>query len=460
MSQETTEKNNISVVDFDEAVSLAKRLKNGEKLSKKEMNRLARAGKILAECVEKWKSEGIFDAYINNYIESFNQKNGTSFDSLEEIEKYNREKDPESQDEELEKVVREITINNVVRPKELVHCTDAITREIFQNLATIPKGTKDYSGHAVKLGKGKKGKAINAIVAVNYNHVFATMGYDKDFPVLNASGKIIHRAVVSCWCAGNTVITYKMIARALTGKIDDDDYDIPEDIFKMIQDGLDQLRGLLVIMNDSPKFQRKRPILDFDQLDGENIRVIMNGKEIDVDKVGVIEVLKEPILLEWAKVNGNEIDTRDITLQDVPGLYNNRESILLKNCLYERIIAMNSEYKRTGKVKQRQININSIFDYIAQGDKDLKEKLKDPNKKYDILDKAEKILAYWGEKPPRGRTSKKKAKTSSKKKKRTPKEILFYDCEFIKKPGSKREYHAIKINFIKSEKIETKKDSE
>ena len=105
----------------------------------------------------------------------------------------------------------------------------------------------------------------------------------------------------------------------------------------------------------------------------------------------------DPLLLKWSRANGNELDTRDITLLDVPKINNTDESLLLKMCLYRRLIKMRNifERKKAGKYEladnQRTIRYDYVYAELGLTDPDA-------NKRRKLKDKIDKCMKYWKEK--------------------------------------------------------------
>lgn len=402
---ETTEKRVRSAqeIDFREIKELTKRAEEGDEVAKQEVSIVAheieKSGlvELLTDNLltdERRKDLSDFSrAIIKNYIEVFNRIHETDFDSLDQIEDYLKKKEL-SPEVDFEEIVE----TTVIRPKDFVHTLGRLTDKVFSNELTVQKGQKKKRG--VYLDKKK---TISIFATVNYDKVIEDLGANAKVPELTEDDRQVLDGIITNLVAGNNIMTYDMIYRGFSGKIDNGDIYIPDEIYSMIDTALDHFRGILRIDNQ-PEVEIKgntvdriifdEPILHFSRLQ----RATINGKNIDGEKIGLIVVYDFPSIYKLAQANGNEIDTRDIKLLDVPKINNTPENLKLKRYLYNRVIAMRNNYER--KVLQshkqmtlsRKILFSSVFEYIgAEVDKSNAGR----KKKEKVVKKIESILNYW-----------------------------------------------------------------
>lgn len=386
-------------IDFREIEELTKRAEAGDEVAKQEVSNVAKVIKDsgLIESVAdqitddmKDKLSDFAQGIVENYIEVFNRIHETDFDSLDQIEDYLKEK-------ELSSGVNfeEIVETTVIRPKDFVHTLGRLTDKVFSNELTLQEGQK---GKKKRVTLDKK-RTISIFASVNYDKVLEDLGSKAKVPELTEDDRQVLDGIITNLVAGNNIMTYDMIYRGFSGKIDNGDIYIPDEIYQMIDTALDHFRGVLMIDN-SPEVEAKgqkidkiifdEPILHFSRLR----KATINGKDIDGEKIGLIVVYDYPSLFKFAQANGNEIDTRDIKLLDVPKVNNTPENLKLKRYLYNRVISMRNNYER--KVLQghkqmtlsRKILFSSVFEYIEASGSDRK-------RKYKIVQKIESILNYW-----------------------------------------------------------------
>lgn len=399
---ETTERRvrSASEIDYREIEELTKKAEAGDEVAKQEIANIAKVIKDsgLFESITDLVFSGdmgeklsdLARDIVSNYIDAFNRIHETNFDSLEQIEEYLKEKEV-SDEVNFEDIVE----TTVTRPKDFVHTLGRLTDKVFSNELTLQKG---QSGKKKRLTLDKK-KTISIFASVNYDKVLKDLGERAKIPELTEDDRQVLDGIITNLVAGNNVMSYDMIYRGFSGKIDNGDIYIPDEIYRMIDTALDHFRGVLMIDN-TPEVETKgakatrisfdSPILHFDRLQ----KATINGKEIDGEKLGLIIVYDYPSLYKFAQANGNEIDTRDIKLLDVPKVNNTPENLKLKRYLYNRVIAMRNNYERNVLQKHRTMTLSrkilfsSIFEYIGASGSDRK-------RKYKIVQKIESILDYW-----------------------------------------------------------------
>ena len=222
-------------------------------------------------------------------------------------------------------------------------------------------------------------------------------------PELNQLDYSVHDAIITQLNAGNQVMSYDMIYRAMTGKVDGK-VTVPDEARKIIDEALDKFRGTFNLVynyvdeNGNETTERyDEPLVSYRRLVKEekiNGKVISGGIAILSDADGA---RLEPPLLRWARFNGNEIDTRDITLLDVPRLNNGDESFTIKMCLYRRLISMRNIFERKYHSRKeipdnkRSIRYDYIYEALGLSDPD-------KNKRRLIKDKIDRCMTYWKEK--------------------------------------------------------------
>ena len=403
---ETTERRvrSASEIDYREIEELTKKAEAGDEVAKQEIANIAKVIKDsgLIESITDLVFSGnmgeklsdLARDIVSNYIDAFNRIHETNFDSLEQIEEYLKEKEV-SDEVNFEDIVE----TTVTRPKDFVHTLGRLTDKVFSNELTLQKG---QSGKKKRLTLDKK-KTISIFASVNYDKVLKDLGERAKIPELTEDDRQVLDGIITNLVAGNNVMSYDMIYRGFSGKIDNGDIYIPDEIYRMIDTALDHFRGVLMIDN-TPEVETKgakatrisfdSPILHFDRLQ----KATINGKEIDGEKLGLIIVYDYPSLYKFAQANGNEIDTRDIKLLDVPKVNNTPENLKLKRYLYNRVIAMRNNYERNVLQKHktmtlsRKILFSSVFEYLGIT---LDKSNAGRQRKIKITQKIESILNYW-----------------------------------------------------------------
>ena len=294
------------------------------------------------------------------------------------------------------KTTEEALTELITYPKDYVTTVDRVSKQIFSNELTRPLDAEAGSLWEVRLDGSKSGKVF-ARAAIDYKELIES-GKLTHLPTLTAKHYIVHDAIITQLLAGNRKMSYEMIYRAMTGKVTGK-VEVPDDMIEFIDESL-----LLFSSRVQLKYKGKNPDGDEIDVDFDEPLVTFNraSARLNGKLVGKVVVVPEdtrfdPLLLKWARVNGNEIDTRDITLLDVPRLNNGDESLLLKMCLYRRLFTMRNAFERVKKSKQELAeNLRTIrydFVYDALG---ISEPNKDKRKL--IKDKIDRCMSYWKEK--------------------------------------------------------------
>lgn len=289
---------------------------------------------------------------------------------------------------------KELTL--AVRPTDYVTTVDRVTKKIFGNELVKKIDSAPDARYNVRLDvKGK----VRARVAIDYKDLLSKSNI-VELPKLNERDYNVHDAIITLLLAGNRVMSYDMIYRAMTGKVSGK-IRVPDEARKTIDEALDKFRGTLKLEYEYTDKNGKRVILSFDEplvtfqrvKDQEKI----NGKIINGGIRLANDTRLDPPLLRWARFNGNEIDTRDITLLDVPRLNNGEESFAIKMCLYRRLISMKNSFERVKKSKyelaanQRTIRYDYVYEAIGLENPD-------KNKRRLVKDKIDRCMSYWQDK--------------------------------------------------------------
>lgn len=299
--------------------------------------------------------------------------------------------------ETKKKPQRESDVVLAKRPTKYVTPVDKVTKQIFSN-SDITRIVDDDG--LVPITLGRKGNAI-ARVAIDYKDLLSK-GNISEIPKLNQMDYSVLDAIISLYCAGNRLMTYDMIYRAMTGKIYGK-VEVPDEVKSLIDEALDKFRGIFKLEYEYTDENGEKVMRFIDEpfLTYQRVKdVYVNGKIIKDGAIRLSDDAKlAPPALRWARLNGNEIDTRDITLLDVPRLNNSEESFLIKNYCYRRIINMRNAFERIKKSrselaeKERNIRLDSLCSEIGL---DFEKLTRD--KKHDIKTKLDKIFGHWKEK--------------------------------------------------------------
>lgn len=291
-----------------------------------------------------------------------------------------------------------------VRPKNYVTTVDRLTKKIFSNEITLAKDEDPNSLCEVRLDD--KGNVF-VYSALNYQELLSN-GEIQKIPKMTDWDYGVHDAIATLISSGNRVMSYDMMYRAMTGKITGK-VTVTDEIRKDIDAALDKFRGTFraeydYANEDGETITRTydEPLVTFQRITD---RVKVNGKIITGGIRLPDDTKYDPPLLKWARENGNEIDTRDITLLDVPKLNNGDESYVIKMCLYRRIISMRNEFERKkgGKYELTDNRRTIRYDYVYAAlheefqDQEGKSIYQDPdtNKRRLLKDKIDRCMKYW-----------------------------------------------------------------
>lgn len=301
-----------------------------------------------------------------------------------------------------------------VRPKNYVTTVDRLTKQIFSNEITLAKDDPPDFLCEVRLDDNGN---VCVYSALNYQELLSS-GEIQKIPKMTDWDYGVHDAIATLISSGNRVMSYDMMYRAMTGKITGK-VTVTDEIRKDIDAALDKFRGTFRAEYDYTNEDGElvtrtydEPLVTFQRITD---RVKVNGKIITGGIRLPDDTKYDPPLLKWARENGNEIDTRDITLLDVPKLNNGDESYVIKMCLYRRIISMKNkfEHKNKKQKKQKQSEYDLVeklrtirYDYVYAAlheefqDQEGKSIYQDPdtNKRRLLKDKIDRCMKYWTDK--------------------------------------------------------------
>lgn len=305
----------------------------------------------------------------------------------------------------------------VARPSKYSTTVDKISGLLFANEITKPVDADPEAAYEIVLG-GTKKKPVIASASIDYAELLSNKAI-QSVPDLESYDYTVHDAIVTHILAGNRIITVDMIYRAITGKVDGK-VDVSDEIFQKIKKSLGKFNGRLYIdfrgtdANGEPiTLHFNEPLLMYSWIETK-----IHGKSVAAIRVPYDA---DPVLLKWARLNGNEIDTRDITLRDIPRLNNGEESATIRDYLYRRIIAMRNGYDRAKRRHKpfnmsRKIRFETLYKELG---------ISDPNadKRLAIKSKVDRCLKYW------------------------EKQKLIVSYQYTKKSGT-NQYDGVEINFI------------
>lgn len=282
----------------------------------------------------------------------------------------------------------------VIRPDKYVTTVDRLSLMAFSNELMRPDDAADDALYEIRLDR--KGK-VYVGAAIDYTELLKT-GDIEGLPELTRDDYDVHDAIVTQLYAGNRTMTYDMIYRAMTGKVDGK-VTVPDDARDQIDAALAKFKSRITIEyhagtdKDGNKVDLRinEPIVTFTQA-----TALINGKRVKDAIIIPQDVRFDPPLLKWARFNRNEIDTRDIKLLDVPKLNNGNESRNIKMTLYRRLIKMRNTFERKGKkyeldLKQRTIRYDYVYEALSIADPDA-------NKRRLLKDKIDRCMKYWAAK--------------------------------------------------------------
>ena len=277
---------------------------------------------------------------------------------------------------------------SAVRPDKHVTTLTRVAEQAFKNELIRPLDADPTALWDIPLN-GENGNVI-AQVAIDYAELVES-GVFSQLPKLSGEDLDVHDAIITLWYAGNRVMTYDMIYRAMTGKMTGKVH-VSDDIYDQIERALRKFGGRVQMRfhnvdrdKNEIEFNADEPIIFF-----RRKGISINGKYV----ARAIEIVEEPVFLRWAKANRNELDTRDIKLLDVPKLNNGKESAAIRRILYRRIVKMRREFEvaKKGKAElplnRRRIRYDYLYSELGLEDPD-------KNKRRLIKDKIDRILDYW-----------------------------------------------------------------
>ena len=298
----------------------------------------------------------------------------------------------ETTEEDLEK--RDVIC---VRPKDYVTTVDKLSLSVFNNKVTKPLDAEGTALWNVTLSAKKSKTKTKVQVALDYRDL-VEKGVLRELPEVTPEDWDVHDAILTMLFANNFTFSKKMIYRAMTGKMSGT-IKITDEADTKIEKALLHFKGMLDIEyvsvdkdGNEAKIIMHEPMVTYNRGEG-----YINGKYID----DVITIPRDerflPPLYKWAIQNNNEIDTRDITLLDVPRLNNGKESSTIKMCLYRRLIRMRNIFERKKgskfELKDNQGTIRYDYVYEALGLTD-----PDANKRRLVKDKIDRCMKYWKDK--------------------------------------------------------------
>lgn len=278
-----------------------------------------------------------------------------------------------------------------IRPSMYVTPVDRLSKMFFGDKLTRPLDVEDDALYDLRLDKNGK---VTVRVAIDYKELLSK-GTLVDLPKLTDRDYNVHDAIITLLSAGNRVMTYDMIYRAMTGKISGK-IEVPDEARKAIDRALEKFKGRIILeytykddKGNDVTIAYDEPVVTF-----RHVTKRINGKIVEGAIAIPSDTDYDPPLLRWARFNGNEIDTRDITLLDVPKLNNGDESFTLKMCLYRRLLSMRNTFERVKKSKHELAeNLRTIrYDYVYEA---LGLSEPDKNKRRLLKDKIDRCLEYW-----------------------------------------------------------------
>lgn len=283
----------------------------------------------------------------------------------------------------------------VSKPTEKISTTDKLTRAAFLG---ITKNGKDIK---FKLSRDpeayyetqldKKGKEIVKIT-------LDSSSFEENTGVeLSVNDLAFLGAVMSNIRRGNRTFTTAMVYQAKTARP-------VEKITPAMEKRLDKFLNMMNVRvkisysktepdGTVKTFEEDEPMLMFTRKAAK-----INGKTIK-KAIVVPETINGkpymPILYRWAEFNGDEIDTRPLSIMDV-GLSSTEENDAIKETLYQRIIWMKNETRRkkANKYELAEGKRRVRFDYLYKRAEIDPDKL-DANKRRKVKEKVDICLNDW-----------------------------------------------------------------
>lgn len=283
-------------------------------------------------------------------------------------------------------------------PKKYVTTVDRISKKAFKGGLVRPLDADSSDLWDVRLESHRSKSEVIARVAIDYKKIMESENIS-DLPKLTDDDYDVHDAIISELNAGNYVFTKTMLYRVMTGKMKVKDLEIPADADRVIEDALLKFKGTMQLEYSGE--DKDGNIIEI-KLDEPLVTYIrgkgyLNGKYMEDLIILPRDDRFAPPLYKWAQFNRNEIDTRDVTLLDVKGLNNGRESRVIKMCLYRRLISMRNSFERKYHSKkelpnnQRSIRYDFIYSALSLEDPD-------KNKRRLIKNKIDRCMSYWKDK--------------------------------------------------------------
>lgn len=283
-------------------------------------------------------------------------------------------------------------------PKKYVTTVDRISKKAFKGGLVRPLDADSSDLWDVRLESHRSKSEVIARVAIDYKKIMESENIS-DLPKLTDDDYDVHDAIISELNAGNYVFTKTMLYRVMTGKMKVKDLEIPADADRVIEDALLKFKGTMQLEYSGE--DKDGNIIEI-KLDEPLVTYIrgkgyLNGKYMEDLIILPRDDRFAPPLYKWAQFNRNEIDTRDVTLLDVKGLNNGRESRVIKMCLYRRLISMRNSFERKYHSKkelpnnQRSIRYDFIYSALSLEDPD-------KNKRRLVKSKIDRCMSYWKDK--------------------------------------------------------------
>lgn len=270
--------------------------------------------------------------------------------------------------------------------KKSVRPTTRVQGQIFKNVFTFPDEEVGIIPDSSYLDRWR---TVMAAVSVDFSALVES-GIFTSIPKLTGFDEDVYNAICSNWYAGNKRMTYDMIYRAMTGKVNGRIH-VTDDFYAAIDGTLNKFRAVTKLSyagedrdGNKREFSADEPLIQF-----KRGRYSLNG--IVTDRL--IELTSEPVLLSWGWFNHGEVSTRDITLLDIPKLNNGEESATIRRILLGRVDKMRHLFDKTGGKKEvpvnyRRIRYSFVYDELGLSDPD-------KAKRNLIKDKIDRILEYW-----------------------------------------------------------------
>ena len=282
-------------------------------------------------------------------------------------------------------------------PKDYVTTVDRISKKAFKGGLVRPLDADSSALWDVRLESHRSKSEVIARVAIDYKELIES-GDIPNLPKLSDDDYDVHDAIISHLNAGNYAFTKTMLYRVMTGKMKDY-LEIPEDAEQIIEDALLKFKGTVKLEysevdkdGNTLEIKLDEPLVTYIRGKG-----YLNGKYVDDLIILPRDERFTPPLLKWARFNHNEIDTRDVTLLDVKGLNNGKESRAIKMCLYRRLISMRNTFERKynsrREIPDNQRSIRYDYIYSALGLED-----PDKNKRRLVKDKIDRCMKHWATK--------------------------------------------------------------